>query len=240
MRRLIGLYPRAWRERYGAEFDDLLDDRPATLRDQLDIAAGAIDAWIHPQIIGHSVVPTAGGPDGGRLLGPAAAIAGGGLLILGGALMFGTRVDAHLGYKLVDAPLVGLVLGMVLVSVAAIARSSRPRRVGSRPASAASVAMLIGAMATALPWPFLAIGLFGFLGASMAFGLIIAVLDRRPAGILIAIATFLMASMNTEDERALLTIPFAIAWMLIGLADLRPAPRATHPGPSVAVDPGRP
>lgn len=239
MRRLIGLYPRAWRERYAAEFDDLLDDRPATFRDQLDIAAGALDAWLHPQIAGHHVDPAASGPDGRRLLGSVAAIAGGGLLILGGALMLGTRVDAYLGYKLVDVPLLGLVLGMILVSVAAIARSSRPG-VGSGPATAVGVAMLIGALVTVLPWPFLAFGVFGFLGASIAFGLIIALRDRQPAGIFIAIATFLMANMNTEDERALLTIPAALAWILVGVADLRPTSSAAHPGPSVALDSAAP
>lgn len=236
MRRLIGLYPRAWRERYAAEFEDLLDDRPATFRDQLDIAAGALDAWLHPQVAGHPVDPAAAGRHRRRLLGPAAAITGGGLLILGGALMFATPVDPILRYKLVDVPFIAGVLGMALVSLAAVARSSRPG-VGSGPATAAGVAMLGAALATALPWPFLAFGMLGFLGASIAFGLIIAVRDRQPAGLLVSIAAFLMANMNTEDERALLTIPAALAWIFIGVADLRPGSSAAHPGPIVAADP---
>jgi hypothetical protein len=48
--RLLGLYPEAWRERYGAEFRDLLEARPPTLRDRLDIVVGAIDARVNPQV----------------------------------------------------------------------------------------------------------------------------------------------------------------------------------------------
>ncbi|WP_412543909.1 hypothetical protein R8Z50_15880 [Longispora sp. K20-0274] len=49
MRRLIGLYPKWWRERYGAELADLLDDLPvagrlAGLSLVVDIVRGALDA----------------------------------------------------------------------------------------------------------------------------------------------------------------------------------------------------
>jgi hypothetical protein len=44
--RLIRLYPPAWRARYGDEFLALAGDRPATLRQTIDIVAGAIDAWL--------------------------------------------------------------------------------------------------------------------------------------------------------------------------------------------------
>jgi hypothetical protein len=44
LRRLVALYPAAWRHRYGAEFLALLEDRPPRLRDAVDIAWGAIDA----------------------------------------------------------------------------------------------------------------------------------------------------------------------------------------------------
>ena len=50
MSRLIRLYPPAWRERYMDEFRELLVARPATWRDQFDVARGAFDAWIHPQV----------------------------------------------------------------------------------------------------------------------------------------------------------------------------------------------
>jgi MFS family permease len=52
MSRLLALYPRAWRSRYGDEFSDLLEARPPSLRDLLDIVIGAVDARINPQVPG--------------------------------------------------------------------------------------------------------------------------------------------------------------------------------------------
>ena len=46
--RLLWLYPRAWRRRYGREMDLLLDDRPPGVRDRLDMVTGALDAHLHP------------------------------------------------------------------------------------------------------------------------------------------------------------------------------------------------
>jgi hypothetical protein len=43
--RLLRLYPRAWRERYGAEFAELVGDRKLSVQQTIDILAGAIDAW---------------------------------------------------------------------------------------------------------------------------------------------------------------------------------------------------
>lgn len=232
MRRLIALYPRAWRERYAAEFDDLLADRPATLRDQFDIIRGAFDAWIHPQVHARRVAPGSTGPSGGRLVGTAAAVIGAGLLILAGVGMYTTRVDPDLEYKLVDGPMLALILGMVLVAIAAIARSTAMPR-GSGPCTAASVVMLVGALGTATPWPFLVVGLFTFTGASIAFGLILALREGQPVGVLVAIASMLMTGINTEDERALLTIPIALAWILVGLTDLRPA---RGPQPAAVIE----
>jgi hypothetical protein len=47
---LLSLYPKRWRERYGEEFAVLLAERPPSLRDRLDIVAGALDARMHPQL----------------------------------------------------------------------------------------------------------------------------------------------------------------------------------------------
>jgi hypothetical protein len=50
MSALIRLYPRAWRERYEAEFLTLLEARPPTIGDRFDIVRGAVDARLHPQV----------------------------------------------------------------------------------------------------------------------------------------------------------------------------------------------
>jgi hypothetical protein len=49
MSRLIALYPRSWRDRYEDEMRSLLEARPPTIRDRLDLVRGAVDARVHPQ-----------------------------------------------------------------------------------------------------------------------------------------------------------------------------------------------
>jgi hypothetical protein len=51
---LLDLYPRAWRDRYGEEFADLLEARPPSLSDRLDIIRGAFDATVNPRRAGPS------------------------------------------------------------------------------------------------------------------------------------------------------------------------------------------
>jgi hypothetical protein len=48
--RLLGLYPHAWRDRYGDEFLELAGDRPLTLQQVIDIIFGAIDAWLSADV----------------------------------------------------------------------------------------------------------------------------------------------------------------------------------------------
>jgi hypothetical protein len=43
-RRIVRLYPRAWRDRYETEFVELLGDRPIGFGEWIDIISGAIDA----------------------------------------------------------------------------------------------------------------------------------------------------------------------------------------------------
>jgi hypothetical protein len=47
---LVRLYPRAWRARYGEEFEALVETQPVRLGLVLDILAGAIDARLSPQL----------------------------------------------------------------------------------------------------------------------------------------------------------------------------------------------
>lgn len=46
--RLIALYPRAWRARYGDELEALLEATHVGVRDRLDLLRGALDAHLHP------------------------------------------------------------------------------------------------------------------------------------------------------------------------------------------------
>jgi Rieske Fe-S protein len=48
---IVRLYPRAWRDRYGAEVVDILERRGIRIVDLIDLSGGAFDAWLHPQPI---------------------------------------------------------------------------------------------------------------------------------------------------------------------------------------------
>lgn len=48
MKYLLCLYPKAWRERYGEEFEALLEQRTGRPSDVLDIILGGVDARLHP------------------------------------------------------------------------------------------------------------------------------------------------------------------------------------------------
>ena len=56
---LVRLYPRAWRERYGAEMSAMLEEIPLTPAAIVDLVAGAIDARVAPHRLpaSHRVSP---------------------------------------------------------------------------------------------------------------------------------------------------------------------------------------
>ena len=47
--RYLGLYPRAWRERYGSELEEVLEREPVGFKTRVDLVRGAIDAHLHPR-----------------------------------------------------------------------------------------------------------------------------------------------------------------------------------------------
>jgi hypothetical protein len=49
---LLKLYPPRWRRRYGAELTELVVAQPFSIGAAVDLMAGAIDAWLHPQLAG--------------------------------------------------------------------------------------------------------------------------------------------------------------------------------------------
>jgi len=48
--RLLRFYPRAWRDRYGGEFLATAGPGRLSLQQMIDIAAGAIDAWLSSDV----------------------------------------------------------------------------------------------------------------------------------------------------------------------------------------------
>jgi len=48
--RLVRLYPRAWRERYGEEFLAIAGPGHLSAQQVVDIISGAIDAWLSAEV----------------------------------------------------------------------------------------------------------------------------------------------------------------------------------------------
>jgi hypothetical protein len=142
MSRLIGLYPGPWRARYEAELRDLLAARPPGLAGRLDLVAGALDAWLHPELI----VPGAADrrPSTRVRLAGLAAVAGGVLWLA----MMTTLVVASTGRD-ADFTVAGWVV-VLLMTVAALAAApaGRTRDVGG----VILLAGLLFGLGVVLPW----------------------------------------------------------------------------------------
>ena len=65
---LLRLYPRAWRARYADEFLATVGDERLSLRQVIDITAGAIDAWFSPEVRRATRVPRTEAALGGNLM----------------------------------------------------------------------------------------------------------------------------------------------------------------------------
>jgi hypothetical protein len=59
--RLLRLYPRAWRDRYGEELLEVVGRDSVSLQQAVDIVSGAIDAWLSSEVHTATQVTTAGG-----------------------------------------------------------------------------------------------------------------------------------------------------------------------------------
>jgi hypothetical protein len=66
MKHLLRLYPRSWRDRYGAEIGALVERQRLSVKGLLDLLKGAADAHLHPALAAQRVfIPTIGFRPGG-------------------------------------------------------------------------------------------------------------------------------------------------------------------------------
>jgi hypothetical protein len=220
--RLVRLYPAAWRERYEAEFLDLLAARPPSARDRVDILAAALDAWLHPQ-----VTRAAGDDERRAVIGPLVtrflAVVGGLLWIAGGVAFFYLSADRSVETLDSTVALLLVAAGAVVTGIAAfgVAGSRGPGRSDLR---IAALAIVVTGALIVTPWPFLALGFYGFVTATSIFGLLL-VGSGRGSVALVGTALALVF-FNTENAQALATIPFGLTWTAMGLLAGRRAPAA--------------
>jgi hypothetical protein len=114
MTRLLGLYPRWWRDRYGDEMRALLELAPPSPHDKVDLARGAMDAWLHPPEPSH--------------LPALAAFLGGGLWTVAAAGVMVQPVPPDWPGYLTDVIAMALVaVGALLVAIVGIALRAADR-----------------------------------------------------------------------------------------------------------------
>jgi len=233
---LVRLYPAAWRARYGPEFEELLADRPPTIRDVIDIVLAAADARLSPQLEPTPVVRRASTSD--RLAG-AAAIGGGvtWCLTYVAVVLVGPHFD-------VTVPLF-IALGLMLLSLPGgyLARYVRPVGVGL-----AAVALSAGLLfAQVLPWgPVLLLPALAILGALGPGALALAAVRARIGtrgrialllfALPVPILGGLQAAMGLVDESGIplavaSILPLGIAWIAMGTRTAR-GPIVPHAAPS--------
>jgi hypothetical protein len=246
---LIRLYPRSWRERYGAEFEALLEERPLGPFDAADVLLAALDAHLHLR-------GATGAAKSGRSLlmsmriGGFAAVLGGALWLAGFLIaQFNGSDDDSLAQFLALAGTLGLLVA--LAGLSAVQSRLHPRLVWTAFALPA-----IGALASALgllemvftggsrlptedvdPWILWALGTVVLVAGSGLFALVSwrsRVLSRPGltllAGAMVGLAPVVLISSGlaavpweplVSIAFLALLLSFAIGWIVIGVDAVR-------------------
>jgi hypothetical protein len=232
MSRLLALYPPAWRARYGDEFAELLDARPPSLRDRLDIVIGAVDARVNPQVPGaDDRERSVGGDRAARLL----AIVTGVLLTIWGAISatamvpWGSNLEPQISVDLMNLAWLSGGLGSLLAPFALGIVAFRYERalglLGITGAILTSVGLIMSALGMGLPGlAALLVGpiLFSWRANGRILGTPIALAFAAAA--VGAVTAFLLFAAGDGQNVDLLLPLLALgpSWILLGIGLRRP------------------
>ena len=238
---LIRCYPAAWRERYGDEFEAVLEDRPLGPFDVVDVLLGALDARLRMRDRRAGVTQRKGFNMSLRI-GGIAAILGAAVLASAWFLGSGMFVD--------NGPFAGflLVLGLVLLLVGVAGLTAFQARIDPALSWAAFALLAIGTIvamvafvgAAALGgdgyWNLGMLGLLTALFGTLLFAIVTyqtAALSRGAALLLAAGAVIPFVGMVTSQ--AILVVPalicFLLGWLLLGVQAIRLDRPATNVSP---------
>jgi hypothetical protein len=233
MSRLLALYPKAWRDRYGAELRSLLIDRPVTSATRFDLLRGAFDAHRHPELVHPAVAsPEAAAADVviARRLGVAGLLGAVAWAVAWALAASGPLVVEPNGSSYRDGaaafPFLILACGLLVAGLCGqLVILPRPARI----ARAGAVIAIPGAVLWALvPWNLafailviLGLGVLAFgawfarawpLAASLA---LLAMVGAMPVVAAVALGLGPIAAVTAPVLGAFIAMP-VIAWLTVG------------------------
>lgn len=225
---LIRLYPASWRNRYGDEFADILEERPLGPFDVTDILLGALDARL--RLRGQAATIRQGrGFTMSLRIGGIAAIIGAALLGAAGFLSYGlVPVDGIVPAVLL---LTGLaVLVVALAGLSAFQTRAHPRVIWGAFAMTAggTIVAVIGSVAlSTFGDRYWAVGIGGLLIALVGSALFAIATYRtatlsRTGAVLLGIGSILpFISFNLQPLYLASVICFLLGWFTLGIQAIR-------------------
>jgi hypothetical protein len=199
--RVLRLYPSAWRARYGEEMAALLEARPPSLRDRMDLARGALDAWLHP-------------PTRSRVPAVAATIGGGLWTAVAAGVLVQPAPPDWPGYLMEVVPAVTVAVAFLAVAVVGCALRSgdggvRVARIPVAIAVAGYVAWIVMLVGTALGWAD---------GPGLAAAQTVAIVGTTLVGAAAVIAGDTMVGGLVTASGLAMLVPWSAGWLVFGTA----------------------
>jgi hypothetical protein len=198
---LVGLYPRAWRDRYGDEMRALIEIAPLRRRDRADLMRGALDAWLHPPM--PSRIPAV------------AALLGGGLWTVAAAgVVFQPAPPDWPGY-LAEVVMLALVAAGILF-MATLGCALRVGDLGGRAMAFAVALTVVGYFAWIAVLAATAGGLTG--GATLAAAQTLAMIGTAVVGVVLVRAGDATIGLLIVTGAVAMLIPWPVTWLVFGAA----------------------